>query len=48
MIVIKNQKKFYAIVIALLSYPADINASKNVMNAKNQAMVIVNKNVEET
>ncbi len=48
MIVIKNQKKFYAIAIALLSYPADINASKNVMNAKNQAMVIVNKNVEET
>ena len=47
-IVTKSQKKLCAIAAALLSYRADINVFKNVMNVKKQAMEIVNKNVEET
>lgn len=47
-IVTKSQKKLSAIAPALLTYPADTNVFKNVMNAKKQAMEIVNKNVEET
>jgi len=46
-IVTKSQKMLSAIAPALLSYPADINVFKNVMNVKKLAMEIVNKNVEE-
>ena len=48
MIVTKSLKMLSAIAPALLSYPADTNVFKNVMNVKKQAMEIVNKNVEET
>jgi hypothetical protein len=48
MIVLKNQRRLFVIEIALLNYPVDMNAFKNVTIAKKRAMEIANKNATET